>query len=717
MSHIHTRTFLTLMILVSSPSIGVADEAEVACNDSVTEWVSRCAVTSGVELEAVSCPPDHVVIAGRLFTMPSLQIDITTDPIEGLFNMDGFSLSVVGGYGDWSLAPSWSRAPFDAVAACLASDPELGVVSEDAFPVRPPPPGPVESVVDEVSPTQRNGRARAYWALGAVALFLALFLLSRKNRGRERPVAAIGRAEWFILAALIAAIVATRLPLMVTTSLALGEMKGFAPGMWSRLLEAGTVVPPVSVTLTSIAFDGWGAIGDHLGCGGELLWLRLPNLALTIWLLLIFLRVGRLVGAREAGWAAAILFLLLPRTITLSVCHGDYFVEAVLSAWFIERLATYLVEGRPVFPSLTAAGAFAVWSGNTGFLVVVPGLLLFLVVAWRREERFLPFTALLLFVALSGPRLVQTIEVGLYHLTSFRAPYPAHVEWFVGAEMGGRDPSERGFDTFGLVTFPYRCFHYLMGALPGLLATVALFFLGFRRRWFVLYPFAVMVLFAVFFPERDPVWHANTFSLCLLLFLAPWGLSTISDRRWTTSLLVILVLLGLAYGIATASQGRFPHDARQDWELWLSEDTEEDVSRMLRDRSNRETPVLVLDRSHTLLITLCEDRSTRRNVLACVRALDGAEGVNGSRVGEILGRPAIRVEYSLSSQNHGMLCAGLGDTLARSPWSDAPFYVLSWWSIDAMVLQYPACAPLFSGYVCTEEADGPGLVLSFCRHR
>ena len=716
MSIMRNTILLTFLGLLLAPSVAFGDDTE--CGPLVRPWIARCAMTTDASLTPVDCPARHVLLDAQLPGREPVRIDITDIPGEGFEQVGDFGVSVVGDFGDWSQEPDWIRAPQAAIVSCLGADSTLRVPTEASYEARNPERQHPAAGVDQSQTFLPRASTLLSTALVLLTLlvWVTLAVRARKDTSETSPAPNVGRKERFLIAGLVLAAVVIRLPLMAATSVAALELENFVQGtigviLSTRVLPAQAVTPFIFMLL-----DGWLWVGDQLGVGGELLWLRLPNLALTVWLLLMFLRVGRLVGSREAGWAAAILFLLLPKTIMASICQGHYFVEAVFAAWFVERLATYLVEKRPVFASLAVAGALAMWAGHICLLVVAPGFLVFLVVAWRRKQRGFFFATALLFALVYGPLMASALTGALGYMGMIVTEVPAEAEALALEEQFHHNPIVmHNHNVWGFVSFPYRVVDMLTGTLPAVFALVAIVVLLIRRRWAVAYPLLVVCAFAFADTQTFLRWSNLTAVVPVLLFLSVWAVSAIPHKTRVNYWLIIFVLVALRFAIGTASiRPLGQHDPRDDWEAWLADETAADVAEVLQASENRLTPVLVLLREYEALWTLCEDRTATRSAQDCFSSMDLIEAQGGVKVTQMFARTVAQLEADLPAEQGGP-CPNLSSLLSTEPWATEPFYVLSWKPLDDHAFDNPECMAPIAALSCEQEVRALSHVLSICQ--
>ena len=139
--------------------------------------------------------------------------------------------------------------------------------------------------------------------------------------------------------------------------------------------------------LHPLILHAWNLIGDALGVGGQLGWLRAANLAPAAAASLLLLRVGALLGRRGVGLGAALLFALTPEIVLSSVEQHSYVWECAAALLVIERCAESWRSGRPVGPSLLIALGVSLWMGHLTLLTTAPALTALMIVTSDRARR------------------------------------------------------------------------------------------------------------------------------------------------------------------------------------------------------------------------------------------------------------------------------------------------------------------------------------------
>jgi len=430
--------------------------------------------------------------------------------------------------------------------------------------------------------------------------------------------------------------------------------------------------------------DGWYVIGDAVGMGGDITWLRLPNLFAAAAFLLLLLRIGRSLGAAAVGWGAAAVFAVSPTLTSLSVYQGHYFLEMVTVSWFCERLIACTLDDRPVHRSLAAAAAVALWSGYMTVLVVVPGLLLYLVRAWRRGERGPGLAAVLVVAGLYGPIATTALETAMDFMTISMTENVGHAAAEGLFAVHGHQPMPVEMPEFrGLVGFPVRIGTVVFGeAVVG----VALF--GFalallsrpRTAWF---PAALLVLYAALSTRMAARWVNYTSILPFLLVVPLWGASASAARLripWLRNGLVALVAAGFVAGpvLAPARHERLP--AAADMAAWVAGGERlSQVSGALQEDGHRDLPVLVLAVEKDVYYHLCPDRASLEGYLACKDGFFRLPRGDGLSRGLLEGRAVAFTQMDDVGPEDRGACPRLDGLRRADRWRGRPFLVLVTW--------------------------------------
>jgi len=220
----------------------------------------------------------------------------------------------------------------------------------------------------------------------------------------------------------------------------------------------------------------WLSLGDWLGVGGHLVWLRLPALAASGAIMWLLLRAGDHLGAPRAGRLAMLLFAFLPACVKVSVTTTHYLLEMTAAAWLLERALAVTFGGRPCYRSLAVAAAAACWSGFvTWALLAIVGA--GVVVSGVRRGRLREVGLVALIVLAFMAPLVNTAWDTLWN-TAERSE-PAICGAPMGGEAFGVPPMFQPFRDDALripepLVFPWHMAIHLFDALSALLALVGI---------------------------------------------------------------------------------------------------------------------------------------------------------------------------------------------------------------------------------------------------
>ena len=356
--------------------------------------------------------------------------------------------------------------------------------------------------------------------------------------------------------------------------------------------------------------DGWFPLGDAIGMGGEIVWLRLPNLLLVAATLLLFVRIGRILGAPAAGWGAAVVFTLSPTLAPLSVYQGHYFLELVTVIWFCERLAQYIEKERPVHRSLAASAALALWTGYMAVLVVLPGMLLYLAVAWRRGDRLRGLAALLLVAAVYGPIATPALDTAFDFLTiSVTDEVSRTTAEGIFAVHGHHPMPVEAPGLKGFMNFPLETAGIIYGPIAAVLTLLGMGLALVLRPRVAWLPAALLVLYAVLSTQMSTRWVNFTSVFPFLLLVPLWGVSLLGDRipwRWAPMTAVTLLSLALVVGPALTPPRYDRLPAPGEVLGWVARGERlSETSKHLQSEANRGLPVVILAVEKDMYYHLC----------------------------------------------------------------------------------------------------------------
>jgi hypothetical protein len=386
--------------------------------------------------------------------------------------------------------------------------------------------------------------------------------------------------------------------------------------------------PPPPQTFHAPLLDsllqGWSGIGDALGVGGELRWLRLPNVVLSGVMVWLLVRLGEALGDARIGWIAGATFAASPLLIQFSVPQGHYFLEMVAVTWFLERLASCVVAGRPAHRSLAIAAATALWSGFLSAVVVGPGLLVHMVRCWRQGDRRRGLSALLLVLALTAPVIGTAFSNALDMSVIARHTSPTPAANAALAAVYGHTPMEPAADgVSGMLELGWNLTTSTVGVVAAplflclLLLAVAL---RPRDRWGPPLIFLAFVTLGTALPLRT----TNFTALIPVLLIG--GIQATLDaidrflpRRLLRPAIAGLLLCILGGALGTGSKGamdRTPLAVQMS--RWLTEGHFNAVIEVAMAPEHRHLPVVWGTWTGDTAYHLCPDRTRRAAVVDCM---------------------------------------------------------------------------------------------------
>lgn len=527
--------------------------------------------------------------------------------------------------------------------------------------------------------------------LTALAALLGLAWLARRHGpGQPAPQAPddVRRRRRVQVAALLVASLALRAWLMVTLDPDRSELWALnaANGVFDAYLHGHLELrhalhPPLHLA----ALYGWSALGAKLGAGGEILWLRLPELLLHVVLVLGLLRAGTALAGYPAGFAAALVASFTPNLVLLSILQANYFAEAALTAWFLASLCVYLAHDRPTWVSLVLTGAAALWVGHLSLLVVGPAALLFVFTALRRRQRAPAALALVAASALYLP-LVSALVVALR------------------AYRGATEAGEAGGDPFtaaaaSLARFGEPALYVTNGfargdslALPGALtdaltgfgdlATLtllaALVLLARRYPGLALAALASIAAFAAAGALMLMRFTNYAALLPLLLLVLCAGAGSIpgaasaTPRATIAPLALAALALGAVYLGATRPTPKRPLTAFDGWSFYGRE-----LGRVIDRISAERAPIVAMDGLKIdWFYGLCADRSSLQTVTACHARHGAAQPAGAFQLYTVDGHTVATPNGERSEGPTDDRCGRLGELLAAPPFASTPFWLV-----------------------------------------
>jgi hypothetical protein len=578
--------------------------------------------------------------------------------------------------------------------------------------------------------TVRGVGGRVRLGILGLAALLALGFLIRRVRAEAPPVGGAPGATGgdsgptipLSLAAWVAPALALRAWLMAILPPGAYELENFGAGAaFMELIEqtgaARGWLDPVTAAfhppLVRTLLDPWLMLGDLFGVGGTLWWLRLPNLGLTTFGVVLLVRLGARLGAPAAGRLAAVLFAWLPATVLITVFQGHYAAEMVLCLWFIERLVAWHQGAPRAAIAVPLTAALALWTGHLAALVVAPGVLAFLVTGLRRGRREEALAALLLLVALYLP-IAEAALAGATGYTAASVQAPLSPDGAAAtAPLGHGALPMTTPSIWDALALPWTLPARLFGPAGAMIALTGVLLLLRRRRRLAAAAGGLIVLYILIQARLSTRWEnlSPLFPLCILA--AALGLEALrgaphrlAGRIPWVALFVGLSLLGGCWSVWSHADGAGITEiaGRLAWE-----DSETTLAARAMDDELATLPVLLLAPSDRYPYHLCPDRSTVAGVQACVLAADTPSGDAGVQMYTLGSRTIAAAEIT---EADGAGCPDLDRVLGAPPF-DGPFLaVISWDS--PVVLEDSPCRRRFRPEGCEPLAEAPGLRLLRC---
>ncbi len=468
----------------------------------------------------------------------------------------------------------------------------VGVDPENGTDGDPPPSEFVEaetltSAEVDPSPTESGGlaflnEAASIWVQTMTALFWLLVLaaggaalvLQRRRRSVEatispppRLVDEPGWVRWVfsgaLLVRLISAWISPSFLVESTQFIGAGQAYDFISGRLPLFSAEALFGASISyhLPLIDLLVGPWLSLGDLMGVGGHIIWLRLPALVASAGMMILLLRTGQHLGAPRAGRIALVLFAFLPACVRVSVTTTHYLMEMTAAAWLLERAAAVTFGGRPQHRSLALAAAAACWSGFVAWaLVAIVGL--GVVISEVRRGRLREVSLVVLFVLAAMAPLMNTAWDTLGDTAERSQPLVEGVEasaaYFAVPPM--IQPSKIDFLQLPEpLVFPWHMATHLFDGLSMLLAILGICVaLWLRPR---LAPVTLGLLIAYGLARMHLQLSHDNLSLLfpLFLLLPAVGAEALADRlrshRWPRFLAPAWMALALIGGVVTADVG------------------------------------------------------------------------------------------------------------------------------------------------------------------
>jgi len=485
-------------------------------------------------------------------------------------------------------------------------------------------------------PTGRHALLTLLLLLPLAALGFLLLRRSSTTPQAPRPAAPRASPETprsrIGLAVLVSSAIGLRL--LVARHLGPGdfELENFPRDLdlWALVHVLGSFVhPPPPQTFHAPLLDsllqGWSVLGDALGIGGQLLWLRVPNLALAGLMVWLLVRLGEALGDRRVGWISAAVFAVSPLLIQLSVPQGHYFLEMVATTWFLERLATCVRRGRPAHRSLAVAAAVALWSGFLSAVIVGPGLLIHGLRTWRRGDRRRALGVLLLAFALTAPvvgtALTSALDMGRI---STAAAQDTVTEEGLAAVYGHTSMRPAAEGITGTPRLAWNLTVSVVGLVGAPLVLLLLFLAPAldRQGWAPLLALLAYVALGAALPLR----MANFTAVMPLLLVGGIRAALLAIQRFLPAprhrpAVAALVLCLVGSSLVTGPEGTFEQVPLMVYgRAWLTQGDVQEVMAVAQAPEHAGLPLARVSPARDTAYHLCPDRETRAGVVACVDA-------------------------------------------------------------------------------------------------
>ena len=465
----------------------------------------------------------------------------------------------------------------------------------------------------------------------------------------------------------------------------------------------------------------WNVLGDALGLGGEIGWLRLPNLLPAALSALLLLRLGATLGGLGVGLGAALLFALSPELIVVTVHQHSFVWELAATLLVLERTMATWRSGRPPGWSLLAAVGVALWIGYLSALVIGPLFVALWLMSRGRGQQPVVLWSLLVIAVLVLPIAERALlGVGSYAGVSVLNTEGVDAGAFVGAY--GHPPNEiLGASRLDALANFFLIDGRIWLGTPGLvIAALGLVLLVWRRRCLGLVCLGPVLLFALAATEIF-LYNRNQGALLPFLLLPPllgWRELTprapALARELVPALALFIAVLAAQAPRVLASLEPAPiaPDARPP-----------EISDTLRELCSepawRASPLLILDDANRALYELCPARERAEDVSRCFSAPAGQGDEHGFYEVERAGRRVWISVRPAALRWDPEQCAALEALETSPPWGSAPSLIVGSPELFAMIQRHPSCRALLEGLSrrCTTRATRRGLTVLRCPPR
>ena len=462
----------------------------------------------------------------------------------------------------------------------------------------------------------------------------------------------------------------------------------------------------------------WHFLGDALGVGGTLLWMRVPTLGLAAWMMALLLRAGRHLDQPGVGRAAMALFAILPWGVYSSIMVGHYLLEMVLTAWFLERLLAAVCGKREVWRQVAVAAGAAAWAGYVTWPLVALGVIAGMVHLARRGRRRDLLALALAAAALATPLIGSALD----SVTAYDA---ACVPLDELSERVETVPVYEGHPVFdvsersavGVVRVPWLLALQLHHPAVAVFAVAGFLLLLLRRPGGALLP-ALIFLFYGYARTRMQLSMDNLRLLTpLMLFLPVWGFrlapalrlprfeGVLDGRRLVLIFSVFALLVGAGQRLERGEQlpDLFRGSFYQGMVRWMAGDNLSAIRAALGPHGDQSLPVVMPPGTALLHAGICHGFSSHAELLSCLEV-----PVDEGPPNDIKGPDGSAREFFLLPD---FSCEGLVQLLTAPVWRAERFFVLL--SVDLAPHDWPACFAAEWG-ACEVVAETPMLWLWRC---
>jgi hypothetical protein len=462
----------------------------------------------------------------------------------------------------------------------------------------------------------------------------------------------------------------------------------------------------------------WSALGDALGLGGEIGWLRLPNLLPAVLSGLALLRLGHLLGGLGVGLGAALLFALSPEIILATVQQHSFVWECAMALLVSERAVAIWRSGRPPGASLLAAVSLSLWMSYLSALVVAPVLLVLWLMSRRRGHQRVVLWSFAVIAVFALP-VAERALLGFVSYAGASVLSADGVDAAAFVQQYGHPPNELlGASRLdALVNFFIVDGRIWLGT-PGLvIAGLGLLLLAWRR-WrlgvvclgpLLLYALAAAVIF---------LYNHNQGALIPFLLLPPLlGWREVTPRA--PALLregapaVALLVAVLAAQAPRVSAAFEPAPT-------ILDGAAPDRAGPLRDQCDeaewRGRPLVILGDMDRVLYELCPAHERASDIVRCITSRPHHGDEHGFYESERAGRRVWISTRAAALRWDPEQCRALEALTTSPPWRSGPSLFVASAELVSMIQRHPTCRAVLEDLAsrCAASATPQGLTVLRC---